>query len=143
MGPAGSGKSALIAQLASALGYRDVRTVPLYRDLTTTELLQRRTLDERGNTGWLSSPLVAAALSGGLCVLDGVRSPAPLGPWALGPLVPWTLGTLKPWDPWTPGPPGPLDPPMRGRGGPRGQGRATDGPGVQGSRGPGWPEEGE
>ena len=78
VGAAGGGKSALAHRFGAAFGYR-VRTVPLYRDLTSHDLLQRRTLDTAGNTGWRDSPLVEAALAGDLCVLDGIHRLRPDG----------------------------------------------------------------
>ena len=39
------------------------------------DLFQRRTADAGGGSGWVDSPLVAAARRGGLCVLDGARRP--------------------------------------------------------------------
>ena len=70
-GPKGSGKSVVVRAFAQLLGYQ-VHTFPLYSELTTRDLLQRRTTDNAGNTSWQDSPLIAAARTGGLCILDGV-----------------------------------------------------------------------
>jgi hypothetical protein len=47
-------------------------TVHCFKDMSSRDLLQRRTTDSHGNTEWHHSTLVQAALHGGLCVLDGV-----------------------------------------------------------------------
>ena len=41
--------------------------------MTARDLLQRRTTDEYGNTRWEATPLVSAALTGKLVVLDGIH----------------------------------------------------------------------
>lgn len=41
--------------------------------MTARDLLQRRTTDEHGNTRWEATPLVSAALTGKLVVLDGIQ----------------------------------------------------------------------
>lgn len=87
VGGAGGGKSALVEQLASVLGYETMRVVPLYRDLTSSDLLQRRTLDESGNTGWAESPVVTAARAGDLCILDGLHQLRPDGLTTLSSLI--------------------------------------------------------
>ena len=86
VGAAGSGKSALVEQFASRFGY-SMQLVPLYRDMTSHDLLQRRQLDAKGNTSWQMSPVVEAALSGGLCVLDGLHRLRPDGLVALQRLL--------------------------------------------------------
>ena len=53
-------------------GYR-MRSFPLYEELTSRDLLQRRCTNQQGNTSWLDSPLVAAARAGDLVILDGVN----------------------------------------------------------------------
>lgn len=50
-----------------------MRTFPLYNDLTSRDLLQRRATDSAGNTSWVDSPLTAAAKNGDVCVLDGIE----------------------------------------------------------------------
>lgn len=79
VGRKGAGKSAFVRYAASRLGYDSTRlhTVHLFGDMSSRDLLQRRTTDEQGNTTWQTTPLVAAALRGDLAVLDGVeRLPA-------------------------------------------------------------------
>lgn len=50
-----------------------MRTFPLYQELTSRDLLQRRCTGALGNTSWIDSPLIAAARAGDLCILDGVN----------------------------------------------------------------------
>lgn len=50
-----------------------MRTFPLYNDLTSRDLLQRRATDAAGSTAWVDSPLTAAARNGDVCVLDGIE----------------------------------------------------------------------
>ncbi|CAK0844962.1 unnamed protein product [Prorocentrum cordatum] len=75
VGPGGEGKSALARRLACVLGYPAARvhTLHVYKDMTSRDLFQRRGTDERGDTHWDPSPLLVAALTGGLCVLDGLQ----------------------------------------------------------------------
>jgi MoxR-like ATPase len=62
------------------LAYR-VRTLPLYQEMTARDLLQRRITESDGSgdgtsknkTAWVDSPLIAAAKSGDLCILDGIE----------------------------------------------------------------------
>lgn len=50
-----------------------MRTLPLYKDLSARDLLQRRATDATtGATTWADSPLVEAAKSGHVLLLDGV-----------------------------------------------------------------------
>ena len=86
VGSAGSGKSMLISQLSAELGYT-TQLVPLYRDMTSQDLLQRRRLDELGNTSWELTPVVEAALTGSLAVLDGLHRLRPDGLVALQRLL--------------------------------------------------------
>ena len=74
----GAGKSAIVREFAACLGY-PLSLVPLFRDMTAQDLLQRRRLDSEGNTSWEATPLVEAALGGGLCVLDGLHRLRPDG----------------------------------------------------------------
>eukprot|EP01116_Phalansterium_solitarium_P000081 TRINITY_DN10050_c0_g5_i1.p1 TRINITY_DN10050_c0_g5~~TRINITY_DN10050_c0_g5_i1.p1 ORF type:complete len:1481 (+),score=541.02 TRINITY_DN10050_c0_g5_i1:2061-6503(+) len=71
IGPHGSGKSTVIRRFAELLGY-EIETLTLYKDLSTRDLLQRRTTDAGGNSIWQASPLVSAAVDGKLAVLDNV-----------------------------------------------------------------------
>eukprot|EP00948_MAST-09A_sp_MAST-9A-sp1_P002850 g2850.t1 len=47
---------------------------PLFKDMTTRDLIQRRvTSDATGATGWADSPLITAAKTGQVCILDGAQ----------------------------------------------------------------------
>eukprot|EP00434_Breviolum_minutum_P021612 symbB.v1.2.019075.t2/scaffold1542.1/size112718/10 len=61
VGEKGSGKSTLVNAFATILGYR-TRNLFCYRDMSSRDLLQRRTTDPWGNTGWSDSPLVQASI---------------------------------------------------------------------------------
>ncbi|CAK0851569.1 unnamed protein product, partial [Prorocentrum cordatum] len=41
--------------------------------MSSRDLLQRRTTDAGGRTSWVDSPLVRAARSGAVCILDGMH----------------------------------------------------------------------
>lgn len=82
IGEQGSGKSRLIQRFAASR-QRRWRTMQMYRDMTARDLLQRRATDENGDTVWINSPLVTAAIRGEICVLDGVHR---LGPGTLSVL---------------------------------------------------------
>lgn len=41
--------------------------------MVARDLLQRRTVDEAGSSGWVAGPLIEAALKGRLAVLDGIE----------------------------------------------------------------------
>ncbi|GMH53310.1 hypothetical protein TrRE_jg2991, partial [Triparma retinervis] len=75
----GGGKSSLSRSFCSRLGYSPL-LFTLYKDLSSRDLLQRRSTSPTGSTTWSPSPLVSAALKGEVCVLDGVDK---LGPGAL------------------------------------------------------------
>ncbi|XP_053609608.1 von Willebrand factor A domain-containing protein 8 [Plodia interpunctella] len=72
VGPKGCGKSLLVTQLASLLGYT-IEPIVLYQDMTARDLIQQRTTLENGDTVWRNSALVDAALKGHLAVLDGLH----------------------------------------------------------------------
>ncbi|XP_045483883.1 von Willebrand factor A domain-containing protein 8 [Pieris rapae] len=72
IGPKGCGKSLLISQLASLLGYT-IEPIVLYQDMTARDLIQQRTTLANGDTVWRNSALVEAALKGRLAVLDGLH----------------------------------------------------------------------
>ncbi|XP_034832345.1 von Willebrand factor A domain-containing protein 8 [Maniola hyperantus] len=72
VGPKGCGKSLLISQLASLLGYT-IEPIVLYQDMTARDLIQQRTTLDNGDTVWRNSALVEAALKGHLAVLDGLH----------------------------------------------------------------------
>ena len=68
----GGGKSSLSREFCSTLGYSP-KLFTLYKDLSSRDLLQRRSTDTSGSTSWEPSPLIEAALEGQVCVLDGVE----------------------------------------------------------------------
>ncbi|KAF1748447.1 hypothetical protein GCK72_024914 [Caenorhabditis remanei] len=72
IGPKGSGKSTILAELSQRLNYNYV-TMVLHQDMNTRELIQRRHMKENGDTVWEDSILVSAARNGDVCVLDGVE----------------------------------------------------------------------
>jgi MoxR-like ATPase len=71
VGDKGVGKSAVSRALARLVGL-PVHYMYLYKDMTSREILQRRSTDAAGNTQWTVGPLVQAAIEGAWCVLDGV-----------------------------------------------------------------------
>lgn len=76
VGEKGAGKSACIRAFARALGYR-VEFIPLYKDMSARDLLQRRSTTLSGDTIWEMSPLVKAALDGSLAILDSADALPP------------------------------------------------------------------
>ncbi|KAJ0176447.1 hypothetical protein K1T71_007626 [Dendrolimus kikuchii] len=72
IGPKGCGKSLLVTQLASLLGYT-IEPIVLYQDMTARDLVQQRTTLDNGDTVWRNSAMVDAALKGHLAVLDGLH----------------------------------------------------------------------
>lgn len=72
IGPRGCGKSVIVEKLADILGY-DTEPIMLYQDMTARDLLQQRTTLADGDTVWKYSPLVEAALSGKMAILDGIH----------------------------------------------------------------------
>ncbi|XP_065352663.1 von Willebrand factor A domain-containing protein 8 isoform X2 [Cloeon dipterum] len=72
VGPKGCGKSATVRRLAELLAYQ-TEPIVLYQDMTSRDLLQQRTTLANGDTVWRDSPLVAAALSGKMALLDGLH----------------------------------------------------------------------
>ncbi|CAI2169627.1 3146_t:CDS:10 [Funneliformis geosporum] len=73
LGVKGVGKSALVRHFAINLGYT-IEYIPLYKDMSARDLLQRRGTTFAGDTIWENSSLVKAALSGSLAVMDGIDS---------------------------------------------------------------------
>ncbi|KAF7726766.1 von Willebrand factor A domain-containing protein 8 [Apophysomyces ossiformis] len=69
----GVGKSALVRHFARNLGYT-IDYIPLYRDMSSRDLLQRRSTSPTGDTIWENSLLVEAAIHGHLAVLDGIEA---------------------------------------------------------------------
>ena len=50
------------------LGY-NAEVIQLYKDMTSRDLCLSRTTDGKGNTGWVLSPVVTAAVRGGVTAL--------------------------------------------------------------------------
>ena len=72
VGEAGCGKSTVIHEIASLVGYHVV-TQHLYKDMSARDLFQRRSTDpQTGDTTWSLSPLMEAARHGHMAVLDGI-----------------------------------------------------------------------
>jgi MoxR-like ATPase len=72
VGDKGVGKSVLARHFCNLIGYFPVEFIYLFKDMTTRELLQRRSTDSDGNTKWTLGPLARAAIEGRVCVLDGL-----------------------------------------------------------------------
>jgi MoxR-like ATPase len=72
IGTKGCGKTAIVSQFCQLLGYR-YQTIQCYKDMTARDLLQRRSTASNGDTIWLNSPLIQAALEGDVIVLDGIH----------------------------------------------------------------------
>jgi von Willebrand factor A domain-containing protein 8 len=62
VGDKGVGKTAIVRWMAQLLGYHPMEVIPLYRDVTTRDLLQRRITDDKGDTHWRLSPLVRVGI---------------------------------------------------------------------------------
>ena len=43
-----------------------------YKEMTSRDLVQRRSTNERGETVWQDTQLVRSAKEGGVCVIDGI-----------------------------------------------------------------------
>jgi hypothetical protein len=71
VGGRGAGKTAVVNALASQ-SQQPLVTMPLFKDMTARDLLQRRGTDKDG-TAWIDSPLVTCARNGGILVLDGIH----------------------------------------------------------------------
>ena len=54
------------------LGYQPLEVLPLYKDMSTRDLLQRRVTTLDGDTTWEPSPLVNAAIHGRLVNIDNI-----------------------------------------------------------------------
>ncbi|KAI9366882.1 AAA domain-containing protein, partial [Zopfochytrium polystomum] len=72
IGEKGAGKSALLRAFTRLLGYT-VEFIPLYKDMSARDLLQRRSTNSFGDTIWEHSPLVKGALAGSVVVLDQIE----------------------------------------------------------------------
>ena len=77
LGGQAGGKTFLTQRFGTLLGYGVPHTVFCHSELGSLELLQRRATDVAGATCWLDGPVVRAAVTGGLAVLDGVHRLAP------------------------------------------------------------------
>ena len=73
IGERGSGKTFMAGQFANALGYAPVETLFIYADMTSRDLLQRRTTGADKETLWQPTPLAIAVRTGRLAVLDGIN----------------------------------------------------------------------
>lgn len=72
VGPRGSGKSALIIEMCKTLN-QPMEQMTLYKDMSTRDLIQNRTTNATGDTGWKDSALVKACKNGSVVVLDGLH----------------------------------------------------------------------
>eukprot|EP00755_Sulcionema_specki_P015420 Sspe_Gene.9679::Locus_3257_Transcript_1_1_Confidence_1.000_Length_5642::g.9679::m.9679 len=73
VGDAGSGKTALLNEFASILGYAPkIETLHCHYDMSARDLLQRRTTNEHGDSVWEPTSVLTAAIKGRLAVLDSV-----------------------------------------------------------------------
>uniref|UniRef100_H2YJD6 von Willebrand factor A domain-containing protein 8 n=1 Tax=Ciona savignyi TaxID=51511 RepID=H2YJD6_CIOSA len=72
IGGKGCGKSSVLREFARLLSYR-TEPVLMYQDMTARDLLQQRYTLPNGDTVWKISPLIEAALEGGMAVLDGLN----------------------------------------------------------------------
>lgn len=76
IGPRGCGKTSSVVHAFRSAGRKFI-VLHCFKDMGVQDLLQRRVLDEWGNSSWQTSGLVEAAVSGDCVVLDGVhRVPA-------------------------------------------------------------------
>ena len=74
VGPSGCGKSHFARCLAEACGYGDkIEYLFLYGDMTARDVIQHRTTTKDGSTTWAFSPVIKAATTGALLVLDGLH----------------------------------------------------------------------
>lgn len=68
IGPTGCGKTELINKFASLLNY-STQSMYLFKDMSARDLIQQRVTEANGDTKWLNSPLIEAAVNGDLMVL--------------------------------------------------------------------------
>jgi len=68
-GPTGSGKTALIEQVAARTGW-PLFQVACHGELEFQELIGRVVLNKDGSTGWQDGPAIQAAKAGGILLLD-------------------------------------------------------------------------
>lgn len=72
VGSSGCGKTMLVNKIGEILG-REIENIVLYQDMTSRDLLQQRTTLDNGDTIWKFSPLIEAAISGKIAILDGIN----------------------------------------------------------------------
>lgn len=72
IGPRGSGKSMLVTQIAKLLE-QNIEPMVLYQDMTARDFVQQRTTTVTGDTIWRDSPLIRAAKTGSIAILDGIH----------------------------------------------------------------------
>ncbi|XP_070067126.1 von Willebrand factor A domain-containing protein 8 isoform X2 [Drosophila virilis] len=72
LGERGVGKLTLTKQLLRLL-HQSPELMMLYEDMTSSDLLQQRITNEEGDTIWRDSPLVRAAKTGSVAVLNGLH----------------------------------------------------------------------
>ncbi|RNA15401.1 von Willebrand factor A domain-containing 8 [Brachionus plicatilis] len=72
IGPTGCGKTELINKFASLLDY-STQSMHLFKDMSARDLIQQRITETNGDTKWLNSPLIEAAINGDLMILDGIH----------------------------------------------------------------------
>ncbi|CAF0766137.1 unnamed protein product [Brachionus calyciflorus] len=72
IGPSGCGKTELINKFANFLDY-STQTMYLFKDMSSRDLIQQRITMANGDTKWLNSPLIEAAINGDLIILDGIH----------------------------------------------------------------------
>ncbi|RNA07519.1 von Willebrand factor A domain-containing 8, partial [Brachionus plicatilis] len=68
IGPTGCGKTELINKFASLLDY-STQSMHLFKDMSARDLIQQRITETNGDTKWLNSPLIEAAINGDLMIL--------------------------------------------------------------------------
>eukprot|EP01060_Flectonema_neradi_P011084 TRINITY_DN1814_c0_g1_i5.p1 TRINITY_DN1814_c0_g1~~TRINITY_DN1814_c0_g1_i5.p1 ORF type:complete len:1845 (+),score=374.06 TRINITY_DN1814_c0_g1_i5:658-6192(+) len=88
IGPPGCGKSHFARSIANACGFGDkIEYLFLYGDMTARDVVQHRSTTADGSTTWSFSPVIKAATTGALLVLDGLhRVPSDLVS-TLAPLI--------------------------------------------------------
>jgi von Willebrand factor A domain-containing protein 8 len=72
--PKGEGKNVIAQHFCAVTGYK-IHLFPLYKEMTATDLLLRRTTSTHNSDphrDWMESPLLTAARTGQVCILDGV-----------------------------------------------------------------------
>jgi MoxR-like ATPase len=62
IGGRGSGKTMVARNFAHIMKFR-LHTLQMFKDMTSRDLIQRRATTETGDTIWINSPIVTAALN--------------------------------------------------------------------------------